>query len=64
MRPGEHKDIRIPFGQAHKGELIADVPNSYLDWLEEQEWVAIKFPVIFKQVKIEREYRKRFNIEI
>lgn len=63
MRPGEHKDIKLPFG-GRKGELVADVPNDYLIWLEEQEWVANKFPELFKQIQIEIAYRKKFGITI
>lgn len=29
----------MPFGK-HKGELLSDVPASYLIWLSEQDWIS------------------------
>jgi uncharacterized protein (DUF3820 family) len=57
MKPGEQKDIVIPFGK-HKGELIADIEASYLKWLLDQVFFEEKFPEYYKQVKIELGYRK------
>ena len=31
--------MRLTFGK-HKGEDTADVPVSYLRWLEEQDWIG------------------------
>ncbi len=31
--------MRLTFGK-HKGEDLADVPISYVKWLEEQDWVS------------------------
>lgn len=54
---GEHKDMAIPFGK-HRGELIADVPTSYLNWLMDQEWTHSQFSSLMKQVRIELDFRR------
>ncbi len=56
-----YKDIKMPFGK-HKGELLADIPNSYLDWLLEQNFFEEKFREHWKMAKKEIEYRKKFNV--
>lgn len=56
-----YEDMKIPFGK-HKGELIADLTDSYLDWLLDQDWFAEKFPKHVVMVKKEIGYRKKFNI--
>lgn len=63
MRSGEHKDIKIPFGK-YKGQLIADLPDMYLEWLLDQGWMHEKFESLVQQTKIELEYRSNFNINI
>lgn len=63
MKPGEQKDLAIPFGK-YKGELIADLGNGYLEWLLSQDWFCQKFPDHKKQIDIELLYRKKFSIEI
>ena len=62
---GEHgyEDIAMPFGK-HKGTLLADVPNSYLDWLLEQEFVEVKHPKLYRLAKLENHYRQEFDIYI
>lgn len=60
MKKGEHKDIKIPFGK-YKGKLIADVPSNYLNWLREQEFVYTDYPELAKQIKIELEFRDKFD---
>jgi uncharacterized protein (DUF3820 family) len=62
-KPGEQRDIVLTFGK-HKGELLADVPNGYLDWLSDQEFVEEKYSDLFQQVKIERAYREQHGIKI
>lgn len=59
----KHKDMKMPFG-LHKGVLIADLPDSYLAWLREQDWFWKKFPEHVEQVKIEQKYRKDHDITI
>lgn len=63
MKKGAHKDLAIPFGR-YKGELIADLPCSYLSYLMDQDWFISKFGDLAEQIYIEQEYRKKFNIEI
>jgi len=60
MKPGEHKDMAMPFGK-YKGELVADLEDSYLIWLLDQEWVHKSYPELANQLKIEDQYRKKFN---
>jgi hypothetical protein len=58
-----YRDLKIPFGK-HKGELLADIPNSYLEWLLEQDFFEEKFHQHWLMSKKELEYRKKFNIYI
>ena len=58
-----YEDVPLPFGK-HKGELVADIPNSYLEWLSGQEFVEDKFPKLFDIVNQEIAYRERFGIVI
>jgi len=58
-----HRDVQVPFGK-HRGTLIADIPCSYLGYLLEQDWFAVKFRDLYEQVVIEVEYRKKFDISI
>lgn len=59
----KQKDIRFPFGK-YDGVLIADVPNSYLNWILEQDWFFQKYDEVKYQVVIEMEYRKKFDIVV
>ena len=34
---------KMPFGE-HKGKRLGDVPDSYLFWLSDQNWVARQYP--------------------
>ena len=62
MRPGDHKGYcRIVIGK-YSGKLVADTPSSYLRWLLDQEWFVTKFTDLRKQIKIELEYRDRFDL--
>ena len=58
-----YEDIEMPFG-SYKGELLADVPNSYLKWILDQEFVEEKYPRLYKLAKMEEQYRITFNINI
>jgi hypothetical protein len=35
------ENFRMPFGK-HKGELLADIPVHYLDWMIGQDWMDEK----------------------
>lgn len=39
------EDDRLSFGK-HQGERLGDVPEKYLAWLREQEWVGERFPAL------------------
>lgn len=58
-----YRDLKIPFGK-HRGELLADLPNSYLEWLLEQDFFEEKFREQWLMSKKELEYRNKFNIYI
>lgn len=58
----KYEDKPLPFGK-HKGELICDVPASYLNWLLEQDWFAEKHKKLMDLVKIELKYRDDFGIK-
>lgn len=65
-KPAEDKsyrDMKIPFGK-HRGELLADIPNSYLEWLLEQDFFEEKFREHWLMSKKEVEYRRKFNIYV
>ncbi len=59
-----YEDMTIPFGQAHRGELIADCPNRYLEWLMEQEWFELNFSKHYEMTKKELKFRKQNDIYI
>jgi uncharacterized protein (DUF3820 family) len=58
-----YEDIRLSFGK-YRNELLADIPNSYLDWLLDQEFVEEKHPKLFTLAKIESHYRQQFDVYI
>jgi uncharacterized protein (DUF3820 family) len=58
-----YKDITLPFGK-YKGQLLADVPNFYIAWLLDQEFVEEKFPKLYEMAKMESQYREEFGITI
>lgn len=58
-----YMDMPMPFGK-HKGELIAVLPNTYIDWLLDQEFFEEKYPKHWAMAKKEKEYRKKFDIVI
>ena len=53
----------LPFGK-FKGQDIEDVPNSYLNWLLEQEWFENKYKKGYANTKKELEYRETYDINI
>lgn len=57
----KHEDVPMPFGK-HKGELVADIPDGYLRWLIDQEWVQDDYPDLYDQLKIEYGYRKTWGV--
>jgi uncharacterized protein (DUF3820 family) len=58
-----YEDIEIPFGM-HKGKLLADIPNSYLAWLLDQEFVEVRHHRLYTMAKLEQQYRIANNIYI
>lgn len=58
-----YKDMKIPFGR-HRNELIADIPNGYLEWLLDQDFFETKFHEHWEMTKKELEYRDKFDIHI
>jgi uncharacterized protein (DUF3820 family) len=58
-----YEDIKLTFGK-HKDKLLADVPNTYLDWLLNQEFVELQHPKLFRLAKLEEHYRQEFDIYI
>jgi len=61
--PEKYKDVRLEFGK-FKGRLLADVPNSYLTWMEDQEFVETRHPTLYRMALLERKYRNDFNIVV
>ncbi len=55
--------IVMPFGK-YKDYDIETVPNSYLEWLLEQEWVEEKYSHLIDVIEEELETRKRSYIYI
>ena len=60
LKPGEHKDMKMPFGK-HKGELICDLPDDYIFWLKDQNWVHTSYPDLLKQLDIENKFRNTYK---
>ena len=58
-----YEDMAMPFGM-HKGKLLADVPNSYLVWLPDQEFVEVRHHKLYTMAKLEQQYRIANNIYI
>jgi len=53
----------LPFGK-FKGKDIEDVPNSYLKWLLEQNWMITKYRSTLPIIEKELDYRERFDITV
>lgn len=58
-----YRDMPLPFGK-FKGQLLADVPNFYLEWLLNQEFVELKFTDLWEMAKMESKYREEFGVDI
>lgn len=58
-----YKDTPLPFGK-FKGQLLADVPNYYIQWLLDQEFVELKFADLREMAVIESKYREEFGVDI
>ena len=58
-----YEDIEMLFGK-HKGELLADVPDSYLYYLLDQEFVEEKYSKLHQMCKLEQQYRINHNVHV
>lgn len=58
-----YEDKPMPFGK-YKGTLIADIPNSYLQYLVGEDFFKEKYNLLWKIAVKEVEYRKKFDIEV
>lgn len=47
----------LPMGK-FRGQAIAEVPDSYLQWLSEQDWFEKKYPDLQERINEELEYRE------
>lgn len=56
-------DTPMPFGK-FKGKLVADLPDYYLNWLLDQEEIALGKPMLYEQFQIESQYRERFGVSV
>jgi len=54
---------KLTFGKYY-GKDIEEVPNSYLQYLLEQEWFCVKFCYAVSWLEKELDYRERFDIMI
>jgi hypothetical protein len=50
--------------KAYAGQDVEDVPDSYLTWLETQDWFHKDFPKEASILRKELEYRDQFNLHI
>lgn len=57
-----YEDKAISFGQ-YKGQLICDIPTSYLVWLLETNWFDKKYAEFVPFIEMELKYRKDFSLE-
>lgn len=58
----KYEDIPLPFGK-HKGKLICDIPSLYLQWLLDQDWFVRDHPKMEEMIKMELDYRKKWEVE-
>lgn len=42
----------IPFGK-HKGEKLTDIEVEYLEWVQKQDWVEEKYPILLTDIEHE-----------
>ena len=50
----------IKFGK-YKDKTIEQIPNSYLNWLLEQEWFCVDYKGLVEEIGIELKYREDFD---
>lgn len=55
-------DSIMPFGK-HRGEKLGDIPDSYFIWLLNEDWVAEKFPSIWKYCIDNQDYLEHENYD-
>jgi len=53
----------IPFGK-YRGTSLESVPDAYLKWLLEQEWMEEKYPNERELVEGELEYREKWGLHV
>ena len=54
---------KIPFG-IHRDTDIEEVPDSYLNWLQGEQWFRDNFKSEAEIVKKELKYRNQFDLHI
>ena len=59
----KQRDLHFTFGK-YNGVLVADVPNSYLNWVLEQDWFCKEQIALKQQAEIELAYRNKYDIEV
>jgi len=53
----------LSFGK-YNGRSIAEVPNSYLNWLSEQDWFEKRHPNLQIAVNAELEFREQMQVDV
>ena len=59
---GSKGNFIMPWGK-YKGEEMSEIPDSYLRWCLEQDWID-KWPKVINAMQDELAYRDANNIEI
>lgn len=59
----KYNDVKLPFGK-FENILLADIPNGYLEWLTDQEFVENRYPTLYRMALLEKKYRNDFDIVI
>ncbi len=59
LRPG----TLMPFGK-FKGKTVDELPNSYLNWLLEQDWFEKNFEDLYEVVEAEAAWREEVGVHI
>jgi len=63
MNKKTYTDIPMSFGK-YRGFLVADLPDSYLNYLLDQDFVQDKYPEIRRIAKMEKDYRKKWDVTV
>jgi uncharacterized protein (DUF3820 family) len=51
MTDVEAMNMIMPFGKdTHKGKTLEEVPSSYLNWVEEQDWAGERHPKLIEAI--------------